>query len=155
MDLEALLRTAVEELDAGGVVDEALAELRPARRLGPITTPVRFVSVGRAWRLGEILLGRDARLYSTGSVTRAITPKDFAANKSPAEETRRELQRAAVRSRFTHGDTLNFGFTPLTLGEGALRENGGEFILRLAQADVPLETYLADRIRFAITPGWD
>jgi len=155
MELANLLRASVAALDAAGVTDEALAEIKPARKLGPLTVPMKFVAVGRAWRLGEILLDRDARLYSTGSVTRAITPKDFAANKSPAEETRRELQRAAVRSRFRQGDTVNFGFTPLAVGDGPLHLREDELVLTLAHADVPLETYLADRIRFAITPGWD
>lgn len=155
MELTTLLRASVDALDAAGVADEALAEIKPARKLGPLTVPLKFVAVGRAWRLGEVLLDRDARLYSTGSVTRAVTPKDFAANKSPAEETRRELQRAAVRSRFRQGDTVNFGFTPLAVGDGPLRMVGDELVLTLAHAEVPLETYLADRVRFAITPGWD
>jgi len=155
MELAALLRASVDALEAAGVADEALAQIKPQRRLGPITLPLSFAPAGRAWRLGEVLLDRDARLYATGSVTRAITPKDFAANKSPAEETRRELQRAAVRGKFRQGETLNFGFTPLTVGDGILTESDGELLLRLAHAEVSLESYLADRIRFAITPGWD
>lgn len=155
MELDTLLRASVEALALGEVADEALAVLKPPRRVGPVALPMTFVAAGRAWRLGEVLLDRDARLYSTGSVTRAITPQDFAANKSPAEETRRELQRAAVRSKFRRGDTVNFGFTPLKVGDGVLTERDGDVLLKLAHAEVSLETYLADRIRFAITPGWD
>ncbi|MCA0215790.1 MAG: hypothetical protein LCH43_00375 [Actinobacteria bacterium] len=154
-DLAALLSSAVEQLRAADVADEALAELRPARRIGPITKPMRFVPAGRAWRLGEILLDTDARLYSTGSVTRALTPKDFAANKSQAEEDRRELQRAAVRGRFATGEAVNFGYAPLEPGDDRLQLVDGTPTLRLQHAEVPLETYLADRIRFAINPGWD
>ena len=155
LDVAALLSTAVEQLRAADVADEALAELKPARRIGPITKPMRLVPAGRAWRLGEVLLDADARLYSTGSVTRALTPKDFAANKSQAEEDRRELQRAAVRGRFRTGEAVNFGYAPLAIGDERLPIIDGTPLLRLQQAEVPLETYLADRIRFAINPGWD
>lgn len=155
MDVSALLTSAVAQLRAAHVADEALAELRPAKRVGPITRPMRLVPAGRAWRLGEILLDADARLYSTGSVTRALTPKDFAANKSQAEEDRRELQRAAVRGRFTTGEAVNFRFTPLAIGDDRLPLIDGTPMLHLQNAAVPLETYLADRIRFAINPGWD
>ena len=155
VDLGDLLASAVRQLRSADVADEALAELRPARRIGPITTPMRLVPIGRAWRLGEILLDADARLYSTGSVTRALTPKDFAANKSQAEEDRRELQRAAVRGRFRSGEAVTFGHRPLTVGDDRLTIVDGTPMLRLPHAEVPLETYLADRIRFAISPGWD
>jgi hypothetical protein len=154
-DVAALLSSAVAELRAAGVADEALAELRPARRIGPITKPMRLVPAGRAWRLGEVLLDADARLYSTGTVTRALTPKDFAANKSQAEEDRRELQRAAVRGRFPTGEAVNFGYAALALGDARLPIVDGIPMLRLQHAEVPLATYLADRIRFAINPGWD
>jgi hypothetical protein len=155
MDLTAVLAGAVAELRAAAVPDEALAELRPARKVGPVTIPLKLVPVGRAWRLGEILLGADTRLYSTGSVTRAITPKDFAANKSQSEENRRELQRAAVRGRFPAGEAVNFGYAPLAVGDERMPVRDGLVLLRLRHAEVPFETYLADRIRFAITPGWD
>jgi len=155
MDVAALLTSAVAQLRAAHVADEALAELRLAQRVGPITRPMRLVPAGRAWRLGEILLDADARLYSTGSVTRALTPKDFAANKSRAEEDRRELQRAAVRGRFAAGEAVNFGYAPLTIGDDRLPIVDGTPTLHLQHAAVPLEAYLADRIRFAINPGWD
>lgn len=155
LDVSALLTSAVAQLRAARVADEALAELRPAQRVGPITRPMRLVPAGRAWRLGEILLDADARLYSTGSVTRAITPKDFAANKSQAEEDRRELQHAAVRGRFTAGEAVNFGHVPMAVGDDRLPIIDGTPKLHLQQATVPLDSYLADRIRFAINPGWD
>lgn len=159
VDVAELLTSAVAELRAAAVVDEALAELRPARKLGPVSVPMKLVPAGRAWRLGEILLGlngdADARLYSTGSVTRALTPTGFAANKSQAEEDRRELQRAAVRGRFRTGEAVNFGYAPLAVGDDRLPIVDGTPVLRLQHTEVPLETYLADRIRVAINPGWD
>jgi hypothetical protein len=156
VDLSALIARTIEQLDAGGVVEEWLATLKPGRRIGPITTAQRLVPVGRAWRLGELLITRDGQLYSTGSVTRAVQPTDFAANKSPAEHERRELQRAAVRGSFATGSSVNFGYEPISLGETPkLRAVDRVLTLRLQHAEVPLETYLGDRVRFAITPGWD
>lgn len=153
MTLAELVGNAVAQLDAAGVPDEALAELRPARSLGPITRPAKFAALGRAWRLGEILVTRDGQLLATGSVVRAVVPKDFAANKSPAEEQRRALQRAAARGPFAAGESVNFDYRP-ALGHTVFEQDGA-IILRLPYAEVPLEGYLADRVRFAISPGPD
>lgn len=153
MTLAELIADAVNQLDAAGVRDEALAELRPARSLGPITRPAKFVPLGRAWRLGELLITRDGQLLATGSVVRAVVPKDFAANKSPAEEQRRSLQRAAAKGPFRAGESVNYDVLP-ALGL-TVEERDGTVILRLPYAEVALETYLADRVRFAISPGPD
>ena len=156
MELSALIARTIEQLDVAGVAEEWLAALKPGRRIGPITTAQRLVPVGRAWRLGELLIDRNGQLYSTGSVTRAMEPTEFAANKSPAEQERRELQRAAMRGSFATGSSVNFGYQPISPGETSrLRTADGVLTLRLQHADVPLETYLSDRVRFAITPGWD
>jgi len=149
-DLDRLVAGVVAKLTAAGVPDEALAELRESRRVGPLTRPAKFVSAGRAWRLGELLVTIDGRLLATGHVTRAIVPKDFAANKSSAEEGRRELQRAAARGPFRAGESVNHGFRP-ALGDTVV-EREGTLMLRLPYADVPLEAYLADRVTLAIAP---
>ncbi|NYF10400.1 hypothetical protein HDC94_001556 [Leifsonia sp. AK011] len=153
MRLDELVADAAARLDAAGVPDEALAELRPERRLGPLTRPAKFVPVGRAWRLGDLLVTRDGELLATGSVVRAVVPKDFSANKSPAEEHRRNLQRAAARGPFATGESVNYDFRP-ALGHTVV-EHDGTVTLRLAYAEVALEAYLADRVRFAIAPGPD
>jgi len=151
--LDELVAEAAAQLDAAGVPDEALAEMRQERRLGPVTRPAKFVPVGRAWRLGDLLVTRDGRLLTTGKVVRAVVPKDFAANKSPAEEHRRSLQRAAARGPFVAGESVNYDFAP-ALGHTVV-EQDGTVTLRLAYAEVPLETYLTDRVRFAVAPGPD
>ncbi|MDH6180601.1 hypothetical protein M2152_000783 [Microbacteriaceae bacterium SG_E_30_P1] len=151
--LADLLAHVVLELSAAAVPDEALGQLREARRLGPITRPPAFVAVGRAWRLGDLLVTSDGRLLATGHVVRAIVPKDFAANKGPAEAQRRELQRAAARGKFRPGESVNYGFRD-AVGDTVV-ERDGRYILRLSYADVPLETYLSDRVRLAIAPGPD
>ena len=153
MTLDEIVARAVSQLDAAGVPDEALAELRPARSIGPITRPVKLSAVGRAWRLGEVLVTRDGRLLATGSVVRAVIPKDFSANKSPAEEQRRALQRAAARGPFSVGESVNYDYRP-ALGHSVFEQDGA-IILRLPYAEVPLESYLADRVGFAISPGPD
>lgn len=83
-------------------------------------------------------------------MTRAIVPKDFAANKSPAEAARRELQRAAARGPFAPGESVNHGYRP-ALGDSVVDRDGVP-VLRLPDADVPLEAYLDDRIRTALEP---
>lgn len=151
--LTELALRAVTQLTAASVPNEALATLRPSRRIGPLTRPAKFVPEGRAWRLGELLVTADGELFSTGRVTRAVVPRDFSANKSPAEDERRELQRAAARGPFAPGDAVNFDYGPAT--QRAVFERGEQWFVRLADAEVPLGDYLADRVAFAVTPGWD
>lgn len=150
-DLPTLLARTVESLRAAGIEPEHVAQRRPARRIGPIQFAERLVPAGRAWRLGELLLTDDGALLATGVVTRAIEPRQFAANKSPAEEARRELQRAAVRGRFPTGAAVNVDSREIETD----RDATGAVTVTLADAVVDLERYLADRVRFAITPGWD
>lgn len=150
-DLPTLLARTVELLRAAGIEPEHVAQRRPARRLGPIQFAERLVPAGRAWRLGELLLTDDGALLATGVVTRAIEPRQFAANKSPAEEARRQLQRAAVRGRFPTGAAVNVDSREIEID----RDATGAVTVTLADAVVDLERYLDDRVRFAITPGWD
>lgn len=65
------------------------------------------------------------------------------------------MQRAAVRGRFRTGEAVNFGHVPLAVGDDRLPIIDGTPMLHLQHATVPLDNYLADRIRFAINPGWD
>ena len=153
MNIDEIVAAAAARLAAASVADEALAELRPERRLGPLTRPAKFEPVGRAWRLGELLVTRDGQLLATAKVIRAVIPKDFSANKSPAEEHRRSLQRAAARGPFHPGETVNYDHRP-ALGH-IVFEQGDSVILRLPYAEVELEGYLADRVDFAISPGPD
>ena len=89
-DLDAILRDAVARL--AGVQDDALGELRVRR-----FRPPKIVPIGRAWRLGSVLLRADGTLYRAGRTTRAVEPKQFLANKSNEAAVRREEQLAAVR----------------------------------------------------------
>lgn len=150
-DLAALLARTIEALRAAGIEPEHLAQRRPSRRVGPVQLAEKLVPSGRAWRLGEVLVTESGGLLATGVVTRALEPRQFAANKSPAEEARRDLQRAAVRGRFPTGAAVNVDYREIETD----RDATGALTVTLADAVVGLEGYLADRVRFAITPGWD
>src|SRR5690349_13239033 len=100
-DLDDILRDAVARLEA--VPDDALGELRLSRLRKP-----RIVPIGRAWRLGSVLLTRDLALFRAGRTTRAVQPKEFLANKSNEAAERRELQLAALRGGCRVGDTVHF-----------------------------------------------
>ena len=156
-DLAALLREVSAELDARGIADQAVAELRTPRAiLGFRRTPV-MAPVTRAWRLGVVLLGREGELLATGSVTRAVAPL-HANNQSESQEARREIRRAAFDGPFQEGEIVNYGWRRLALDAAAL-ESGqeplalrdSEVLVRWApglgeQGLMPLRRYLADRL---------
>lgn len=150
--LPTLLGRIVTDLTVRSVADEALGELRTPR-----FGAARIVPIGRAWRLGVLLLDRDGALYATGSVTRAIVPQRGVANKSPDAEVRREFRRAAARGRFAEGEVVNFGVARLALdaasldaGSGPLRMLDGEVSVLWNPADParglrPIADYLVER----------
>jgi hypothetical protein len=148
--LDGMLGRTIADLTAAHVPDEAIAVLRGPRRVGPVLRGPKFFPQGRAWRLGAVLVTRDGELFATGTVTRAIIPKDFAANKGPAEEARRDLQRAAARGGFAEGESVNHDYRPAL--ENIVFERDGRFVLVLPDAEVSLAAYLADRVRTAVEP---
>lgn len=104
VEIAALLRDA-------GARDEALVVVRRQSRILGVPRSDRWELVGRAWRLGELLLDGEGHVYRVGSVIRAITPKDFNADKSVAGAEHRERQREAARHGF-EGEIVNRDFTP-------------------------------------------
>ena len=154
-ELQGLLATTVVRLDAAGVHDESLAVWKHSRGVLGLGASDSLVPVGRAWRLGVLLLGRDGSLYSTGEVTRAVTPGRAAVNRSAAGEQRRAIRATAART-FPRGEVVNYGWEPIALddasiasGSGALSMSDGEVRVRIDPGEigvVPLERYLADRV---------
>ncbi|KQQ01371.1 MULTISPECIES: hypothetical protein [unclassified Rathayibacter] len=155
--LADLLAGVGAELDRRGVEDQALAGLRrPRAILGFRRAPV-MAPVGRAWRLGVVLLERSGGLVATGSVTRAVAPL-HANNQSESQEARREIRRAAFDGPFREGETVNYGWRRLRIdadgllaGPDPLVLRGEEVLVRWApglgdQGLMPIERYLADRI---------
>jgi len=150
--LERILKETIQELDARGVPDEALAVEKTSRFRAR-----RYVPVGRAWRLGALLISRDGSLYSTGEVTRAIEPSIASRSRTVMAEAQRDDRRAAARGRFVEGEVVNFGFSPIDTDAAALAEGAGPLSLRDGvimvrwNADAvdgrrPLADYLRDRL---------
>jgi hypothetical protein len=155
-DLPALLSSTVARLVSAGVHDEALGAFKPSRGVLIFRTADAFTPVGRAWRLGVLLLDRSGNLYSLGEVTRAVAPGRAAVNRSAAGTERRAYREAASRSAFPPGEAINFGHAPLALdavalaaGSGPLFLLGGQIMVTVDPASggaTDLERYLADRV---------
>lgn len=157
-----ILANAVALLESNGVHDEALATHKAPRRILGIPTAASMKPVGRAWRLGVLLLDRDCHLFEVGRITRAIEPGRAAVNRTALGEARRADRLAASRGAFSEGDVVNFEYTPIDLDTAALRSGGQAVFLAgddvdappLVRWDVhsgepsvaPLESYLADRL---------
>jgi len=152
--LAAALAATVVELDRIGAADEALAVLKEGRGIGKLRGQPKLMPVGRAWRLGVVLLDRSGALYATGEITRAIEPQVAVTNRSAQAELKREYRRAAVRGPFPEGETINHEFEPIDVSADALRAGSGplslgdddEVLVRLPSgSSIPLARYLADR----------
>ncbi|MDQ1573587.1 MAG: hypothetical protein QOH44_1146 [Actinomycetota bacterium] len=155
-ELPGLLVSTVVALSDAGVHDEALGAFKPSRGVLIFRTADAFAPVGRAWRLGVLLLDRSGGLYSLGEVTRAVAPGRAAVNRSAAGTERRSYREAASRSAFPAGEAVNFGFAPLALDAASLAAGSGPLFLLDGQIMVTvdpasggatdLERYLADRV---------
>lgn len=156
IDLRELLASTVATLDELGAQDEALAVIREPRGFSVFKSRSAMVPVGRAWRLGVLLLNRELQLFETGEVTRAIEPLIAVTNRSQAAEDRREFRRMAARGPFPAGETINHGWHELPLdieslrvGSGPLSIDGDTIRVRVGsapgQGTAPLDRYLADR----------
>ncbi|MGG7509552.1 hypothetical protein [Plantibacter sp. YIM 135249] len=154
--LGTLLSGAAARLAGADARDEVIANYRPAGMIPFIKRAPVLLPVERAWRLGVLLLDRQARLFETGEVTRAIETK-WPSNRSLEVERRRQVQAAAFRGPFEAGDVINVDATPIDLapvalrvGSGPLSVRDGVLVVRWASTPgggtTPLEPYLADRI---------
>lgn len=179
---DAELRRAVADpiartvalLRSSNVHDEALAVHKQPKGLLAFATTASMKPVGRAWRLGVLLLDSSAvgvgvgaaansttAAYRVGEITRAIEPGRAAVNRTALGEKRRADRLTASRGPFAKGDVVNFDYTPIDLSVAALRAGSGAIFLagetvmfRWGGADLsgdtdgvsPLEAYLADRL---------
>lgn len=123
-----LLAQTVESLDAIGAHDETIAELTPSRGFSIFRSRPRMVPIGRAWRLGVLLLDREGRLYATGSITRAVEPGRVT-NQSVAFEERRSYRNAAFHGPFSPGEVVNFDIVPIAIVADTLRAGSGLLFL--------------------------
>lgn len=152
--LAALLRATVDRLEAAGARDEALAVVKAPRGLGPFKTSAAMQPVGRAFRLGVILLDHDARLYRVGKITRA-TDTGRPQNLSLSVEQRRADRQAASRGHFTPGDVVNYEQAEIPQDDASLTPSGDPLSFDGTRLLVrwgigpgerrPLDAYLRDR----------
>lgn len=154
-----VLRETAERLAAAGARDEALARYEePRPLLGVLQRRPTMRSLGRAWRLGALLLQADGSVWETGVSTRVAEP-GRPQHHTASVEIRRAYRAAAIAGGFAMGETVNHGITPIALdetlvgGEGPLIVRGGEAWVRWgADAPVLLERYLDDLAELLLHP---
>lgn len=147
----ALLCATAEQLAAAGARDEALARYEePKALLGVIPRRPVMRAIGRAWRLGALLLQADGSVWATGISTRVAEP-GRPQHHTASVEIRRAYRAAAIAGGFPMGETINHGITPIVLDErllestGSLRVRDGEVWVHWGtDAPVQLERYLND-----------
>lgn len=122
--IHRLLEDAVLALTAAGARDEALARLEVPRRVLFIKRGIRFVPLGRVWRLGVFLLGHDGTLYETGAITRAVEP-GYPGHQANSAEERRGMKAAALNGPFSPGEAVNYDAAEIVLDAPALRGSAG------------------------------
>ena len=163
-ELQELISSTIASLEASGAHDEALGEYRRRRGLLGIGGSVTLTPVGRAWRVGRLLISRDGGVFDVGATTRAVDPK-HPNYQSVSGEDRRDDRRAAFEGDFAEGEVVNHDFTPLALdveairsGTGPLHIDDGRFTIDWAkgQRPVPLAGYLVERVALLNKrDGWD
>jgi hypothetical protein len=117
--LRTLIADTTRDLAARGARTEALARYRPSRRIVVVKTAESLEPVGRAWRLGVLLLETDGRVHETGRITRALEPTR-SQNLSASVEKRKAERRAAARGRFAEGEVVDYAYLPIDLSTEAL-----------------------------------
>lgn len=155
----ATLRSTAERLAAAGARDEALARYEePKAVLGVIQRRPTMRAIGRAWRMGALLLARDGSVWATGISTRVAEP-GRPQHHTASVEIRRAYRAAALQGGFPMGETVNHGIAPIALddtligGSGPLLVRGGEAWVRWgSDAPVPLERYLDDLAELLLHP---
>lgn len=161
--IREMFADAAGELESAAAKDELLAQLIERSRLLGLTRPPVLSPIGRVWRLGVFLLGRDRTVYATGSITR-VTDTGRPTDQSPSVEERRAYRVMAVRSGLPKGQTVNFNATPIELDAAQLRTTSGPLFLRgdepfvrwshsHADDSAPrLDSYLRDRVSLLTNP---
>lgn len=154
----ATLRAVALRLAAAGARDEALAEHVVPKPLLGIPRRPTMRPLGRAWRMGALLLAADGSVWRTGVSTRVAEPGRPQHHTASVEE-RRAHRAAAIQGGFPMGETVNHGIAPIPLDE-SLVGAGGPLVVRDGQAwvrwgsdaPVPLERYLDDLADLLLHP---
>ncbi|WP_413320195.1 hypothetical protein AA0Z99_05430 [Agrococcus sp. 1P02AA] len=155
----ALLQTTAATLAQAGARDEALARYEePKPVLGVLPRRPTMRPLGRAWRLGALLLTAEGSVWATGLSTRVAEP-GRPQHHTASVEIRRAYRAAAIQGGFPMGETVNHGIVPIALdealidGPGPLVVHGGRAWVRWGRdAPVELERYLADLAELLLHP---
>lgn len=160
-DARVALDAAVDRLRASLARDEVIAKYESDRRILGFRRRPTMNPIGRAWRLGVILLTSDAALRATGNVIRVTEPRRTS-HPSNLSVERHIAREAAWRAGIRQGETVNYGTDPIELKEESLRLPGGVVLLRddglwvrwsAAGGDAAMtrfQTYLDDRVELLI-----
>lgn len=155
----SLLRATAERLAAAGARDEALARYEePKPLLGVIQRRPTMRPLGRAWRMGSLLLQRDGAVWATGISTRVAEP-GRPQHHTASVEIRRAYRAAAIVGGFPMGETVNHGIASIAIDESLIGAAGPLFVAdgqawaRWGRdAPVPLERYLDDLADLLLHP---
>jgi PAS domain-containing protein len=157
-DARAALAAARDRLEAAHARDELLAE-RVARRFRADT----FRPIGRVWRLGVLLLGRDGALHAAGQSIRVDELRHDNHQSNLAAE-RRAVRAMALAAGVPAGETLDYDAEPIALDAG-LADSAGPVILNPdgvmvrwnpgGTELVPFERYLDERAGLLTAPSFD
>ncbi|WP_306233419.1 hypothetical protein [Agrococcus beijingensis] len=155
----ALLAATAERLAAAGARDEALARYEePKALLGVVPRRPTMRALGRAWRMGALLLARDGSVWQTGVSTRVTEPGRPQHHTASVEE-RRAYRAAAIQGGFPMGETVNHAIVPIAIDEALVGGPGPLFVRDGAawvrwgsDAPVPLERYLDDLADLLLHP---
>lgn len=158
------LQQARAQLADSGVSDEALGRLVPAGRRWMLPRRAHFVSLGRVWRVGILLISTaDDRLYLLGVTTRAVQPGHHR-NTAVAIEERREVQLLAWKGPFVEGDVVNYDTIEIDLAHDAIDTEANPLSVRdgvvmvqwdrgqSGAAPRPFADYLREQVALRIDP---
>lgn len=127
-EIRAVVARAVARLETAGARDEALAEYVPPRKVMLVRREAVLRPVGRAWRLGALMVDREGTLYATGAIIRA-REAGVRNYQSQSAEERRDLRAAALRGKFREGETVNHGWSVVDLDPASLRSGAGPVLV--------------------------
>lgn len=164
----AFLSATAAKLLEVAVPTEVLAELYLRRhRLLPWRKITRFRKINDCWRLGQLLLTVDGKLYVGGKSVRAAR-RERLGYVAESQEKRRDLAGFAYLSGFAAGTQLNFDATAVTdfvcnsapaLQPSAFlaKRNGDTVVLWASGADPltapTLKAYIEERVALLIAVG--